>query len=153
MIQGTLQSGDLVAQRDVFLGQALESLVIVDLLLDLGGGLIGGDALGELFAPEETLEHLVRTPFGLGLPFGRSEELFAEGAATQALDGLHLLQHGGAFLDKRVNLSVQVQHCIHTDTLCKRKTTQAHLFSNRVTQESHTPCFRAVGWQPSRSGM
>jgi hypothetical protein len=112
--------GDLVAQSDVILGQPLEALVIVDLLLDLRS-LIGGDALGEFFAPEETLEHVIRTPFGFGLSFGGSEELFTEATAAQAIDGLHLLQHGGAFLDQGLNLSVHALQCIYTDTLCKRK--------------------------------
>jgi hypothetical protein len=77
----------------------------VDLLLDLRS-LIGGDALGELLAPEEALENVIRTSFGPGLSFGSSEKLFAEGAAAQAIDGLHLLQHGGALLDEGLELSV-----------------------------------------------
>jgi hydrogenase maturation protease len=127
--RGTLQSGDLIGPSDVILGQALKSLIILNLLLDLRS-LIGGNAVGELFAPEETLEHVVRTPFGLGLPFGSREKLFAEGAAAQAIDGLHLLQHGGASLDQGVNLSVHGLYCIHTDTIRKRKTNAGASFLN-----------------------
>jgi hypothetical protein len=81
----------------------LEALVIVDLLLDLRG-LIGGDALGELFAPEETLEHKIRAAFGLGPAFGGGENLLAEATAAEGIDGLHFLQHGGAIQDEGLDL-------------------------------------------------
>jgi hypothetical protein len=98
----------LVAQRDVVLGQRLEALVIADLLLDLRG-LLGGDALGKLFTVEEALEHEIGAAFGFGSALGASKELLAQGTAAQAINGLHFLQHGGAFLDQGLDWSVHAE--------------------------------------------
>src|SRR6266849_1247388 len=53
------QAGDLVAQGDKGFGHRLEVSVIFHILLHLGG-LVLGDALGALFAVEETLKDVIR---------------------------------------------------------------------------------------------
>jgi hypothetical protein len=73
----------------------LETTVIVDVLLDLGG-LIRGDALGKLLTAEKTLEDIVGAAAG-GVATGRFEKLPAQGPAAEAVDGLHLLEEGGLF--------------------------------------------------------
>jgi hypothetical protein len=98
-----LQAGDLVAQGDIFFGQRLEAPVIFHVLFHLGG-LLWGDALGELLAVKEALQDVIRT-----LPGGRSgglslEELFAQGAAAEAVDGVHLRQESLPFSKKVIQI-------------------------------------------------
>jgi len=83
-------------------GHRLEVPVILHILFHLGG-LIAGDALGALFAVEETLEDVIRA---LRSRAGRVgfEELFAQGAATEAVDGLHLLNQALSFFEERVEV-------------------------------------------------
>jgi hypothetical protein len=58
-----LQASDLIAHGDIIFGQRLEAPIIFHVLLDLGG-LIGRDALGELFAMKEALENVIGAPAG-----------------------------------------------------------------------------------------
>jgi len=86
-----LQAGDLVAQGDVLFGQGLKAAVIVHVGLHLGGLLLG-DALGELFAVEEALEDVIGAALDSGVGAGE-EELLAQGTAPETVDGLHLLEN------------------------------------------------------------
>ena len=89
----------MIAEGHIFLGEMLELAVVVDLLLD-NGRLRGGDALVELLSVEEALENEVGPLSGLG---GTGlEELFAQRAAAQAVDGLHVLEDEVALLEKGV---------------------------------------------------
>jgi hypothetical protein len=65
--------------------------------------LVLGDALGALLAVEETLEDVIRA---LPRRAGRVglEELFAQGATAEAVDGLHLLKQGLSFFEERVEM-------------------------------------------------
>jgi hypothetical protein len=98
-----LQPGDLVAHGDKVLGQPLEASVIFHILFDLGR-LVLGDALGKLLAVEETLEDKIGAAGG-GLA-GRVgfEELFAQRAAAEPVNGLHLLDEGLPFLEERIEI-------------------------------------------------
>ncbi len=89
---GVLGAGQLVGNRDVVLGQGLKTTVVVHVLLNLAG-LVWRNALGELLAAEETLEDIVgATPGDAGASGG--EELAAQRASTEAVDGLHFLEEG-----------------------------------------------------------
>ena len=76
--------------------------VIFHILLHLGG-LVLGDALGALFALEETLKDVIRALRGRAGRVGL-EELFTQGAAAEAVDGLHLLQEGLSLFEKTVEI-------------------------------------------------
>jgi hypothetical protein len=80
----------------------LEVSVVFHILLHLGG-LVLGDALGALFAVEETLKDVIRALRGRAGRVGL-EELFTQGAAAEAVDGLHLLQQGLSLLEKTVEI-------------------------------------------------
>ena len=54
-----LQAGELVTPSDKIFGHRLEAPVIFHILSHLGG-LVLGDALGELFAVKETLEDVIK---------------------------------------------------------------------------------------------
>jgi hypothetical protein len=95
-----LAKGDLLAEGDVVLSKRLKTAVIVHLGLDLGG-LPGRDALAELLAAEKPLQDEIGAPLG-GLAWKGLEELFAEGAASQAVNGLHLLEDAVSFLEQGV---------------------------------------------------
>jgi len=75
---------------------------IVHVLLHLGG-LVLRDALGALLAAEETLEDIVRALRRRTRRVG-FEKLFAQGAAAEAVDGLHLLQQGLSLIEERVEI-------------------------------------------------
>jgi hypothetical protein len=96
-----LQAGDLIAQGDILFGQRLQAPVIFHVLFYLDG-LLRRDALGEFFAVKEALQHKIGAASG-----GRSgragvKKLFAQGAAAEAVDGLHLQQEGLPFLEEVV---------------------------------------------------
>jgi len=76
--------------------------VIFHILLHLGG-LVLGNALGALFAVKETLKDVIRTLRGRA-GRGGFEELFTQGAAAEAVDGLHLLQQGLSLVQERVEI-------------------------------------------------
>ena len=76
--------------------------VIFHILLHLGS-LVLGDALGALFAVAETLEDVIRALRGRTGRVG-FEELFTQGAAAEAVDGLHLIQQGLSFFEERVEM-------------------------------------------------
>jgi hypothetical protein len=98
-----LQPSDLVAHGDKVLGQPLETSVIFHILFDLDG-LVLGDALGKLLAVEETLEKVIGAA-GRGLAGRvRFEELLAQGAAAETVNGLHLLDEGLPFLEERIEI-------------------------------------------------
>jgi hypothetical protein len=111
-----LQAGDLIAHGDIFFGQGLEAPVIVHVLFHLGG-LVLRNALGELFAVKEALEDVIGSP-----PSDRSgrrgfKELFAQGAAAEAVNGLHVQEDGLPLLQKVIkikfhgdNVSIQIQN-------------------------------------------
>jgi hypothetical protein len=54
--------------------------------------LFGGDALGELLALEVTLEDVVRPLLSFGSALGLLEELAAQGAPEEAVNGLDFLE-------------------------------------------------------------
>jgi hypothetical protein len=60
-------------------------------------GLVRRNALGELLSVKEALQEVIRTAGG-GSPRAGGEELFAQGTAPQAVDGLHLQEDGLPFL-------------------------------------------------------
>ena len=94
--------GDLVAQGDVLFGQGLEAAVILHVLPDLVG-LVLGNALGELFALEEALEDEIRAAFDRGFALG-TEELLAQGAAAKAVNGVHLLEEVLPLLEELIEV-------------------------------------------------
>lgn len=98
-----LQAGELIAQGDELFGQRLESPVIIDIFLDLGG-LIRRNALGELLSVKEALEDIIGATGGGRARSARSEKLRAQGAAAEAVDGLHLQENGLPFLEKSIQL-------------------------------------------------
>jgi hypothetical protein len=68
------------------------------------GGLILRNALGELFAVKEALEDVIRAqPIGWS-GRGGLKELFTQGAATEAINGLHLQEDGLALLEKVIKI-------------------------------------------------
>jgi hypothetical protein len=98
-----LQPSDLVAHGDKVLGQSLEAPVIIHILLDLGR-LVPGDALGKLLAVEETLENVVGAAGVGGAGRVGLEELFAQRAAAEPVNGLHLLDEGLSFLEESIEI-------------------------------------------------
>jgi hypothetical protein len=88
-----LQAGDLVAQGHELFGQGLEGPVIFDIVPDLRG-LIRRNTMGELLSVKEALQDVVGTAGGGGSTRSGGEELFAQGAATKAVNGLHLEENG-----------------------------------------------------------
>lgn len=98
-----LPAGDLVAHGDIVFGQLLEAPVVVHVLGDLGD-LVLGHALGKLLTLEETLENVIRAAGG-GLARGVGfEELPAQGAAPEPVNGLHLLEEVLPLLLERVEV-------------------------------------------------
>ena len=98
-----MQPSDLVAHGDKVLGQPLEASVIFHILFDLGG-LVLGDALGKLLPVEETLEDKIGAAEGGLAGRVRFEELFAQRAAAEPVNGLHLLDEGLPFLEERIEI-------------------------------------------------
>jgi hypothetical protein len=98
-----LQPSDLVAHSDKVLGQLLEAAVVFHILFDLGG-LVLGDALGKLLAAEETLEDKIGAAGGGLGGRVRLEELLAQGAAAEPVNGLHLLDEGLPLLEERIEI-------------------------------------------------
>jgi hypothetical protein len=94
----------LVGDRDVLLGQLLEAAVVVHVLLDLRG-LVLRDALAEFLAAAVALEEVIGAAAG-GAGFGGGEELAAQGAAAEAVDGLHLGEEGLLLLAEGVEVGV-----------------------------------------------
>jgi hypothetical protein len=86
-----LEPGELVGQAHELFGQCLEAPVVGHVLLHLLG-LVSGDALGELLAVEVALEDVIGAALAGGEALGRAEELPAQRAAAEAVDGLHLLE-------------------------------------------------------------
>lgn len=86
------QAGDLVGHGDELLGQCLEPFIVGDQGFDFGS-LLGGDALGELLALDVALQDEVGALGFWGAGAIALEELPAQGAATQAVDGLDLLEN------------------------------------------------------------
>ena len=97
----------------------MEAAVIIDLLLDLRG-LVSRNAFIELLALKVALEDKIRAaPSGLA---GRSfKELFAQGAAAQAVNGLQILKQRTSFEVERIEMIWHAAYCIYTDTNNKRK--------------------------------
>jgi hypothetical protein len=111
-----LQPSDLVAGGDKVFGQLLEAAVVCHILFDLGR-LVLGDALRELLAVAETLEDKIGATGGGGAGRVRFEELFAQRAAAEPVNGLHLVDEGLSFLEESieiwfhgVNVSVWIQY-------------------------------------------
>jgi len=101
-----LQAGELVDQGDELFGQRLEAPVIIHVVLDLRG-LVRRHALGELFTAQEALQDVIRAARdGVRLGF---EELFAQAAAAEAVDGLHLLEDGLPLLNKVIKIMLHGQ--------------------------------------------
>ena len=76
--------------------------VIFHILLHLDG-LILGDALGALFAAEETLKDVIRSLRGRTGRLG-FKELFTQGSPAEAIDGLHLLKQDLSLFEKAVEI-------------------------------------------------
>lgn len=89
-----LPGGELVGERHKGFGQGLKPLVVGDLGLHLGG-LLRRDAAGEFPALEIALEDEIGAEF---FAIGGAEELLAEAAAAEAVNGLHFLEDGLALL-------------------------------------------------------
>jgi hypothetical protein len=109
----------LVGDGDVFFGQGLEAAVVFDVLLDLGG-LVLRDALGEFLAAEKALEDVVGAAAG-GAGLGGGEELAAQGAAAEAVDGLHLLEQGLLMLAEGIEIGFHGTLYLCRYTICKKK--------------------------------
>ena len=100
-----MQPRDLIAHGDKVLGQFLEAAVVFHILFDLGG-LVLGDALGKLLAVEETLENTIGAARGGWAGRVRFEELLAQGATAEPVNGLHLLDEGLPFLEERIEIQL-----------------------------------------------
>ena len=98
-----MQAGDLVTQSDKGFGLGLEAPIIFHVLLNLGR-LGRRNALGELFAVKEALEDKVRAPDSGGTGTAGAEELLAQGAAAQTVNGLHLHEDGLSLLEEVVKI-------------------------------------------------
>jgi hypothetical protein len=110
-----LQTGELIAQGDKLFGQRLEGPVIIDIFLDLGG-LVRRNALGELLSVKEPLKDIIGATGNGRTGSARLEKLRAQGAAAEAVDGLHLQENGLPFLVKIIqsrfhgyNVSIEIQ--------------------------------------------
>jgi len=66
-------------------------------------GLLGRDAVAELFSAEKPLEDEVRAALCL-LAWSRLKELFTQAATPQAVDGLHIVEDAIPCLAQRVEL-------------------------------------------------
>src|SRR5208283_3214124 len=111
-----LEARDLIDQGDIFLSQCLEAPVIFHVLFHLGG-LVLRNALGEFLAVEEALENVIRAAGRGGTGRAGAEELFAQGTATKAVNGLQVQQDGLPLLEKVIkikfhglNVSIQIQY-------------------------------------------
>jgi hypothetical protein len=109
-------AGKLIGDGDELLGQFLEALVVGDQGLDLRG-LVGGDALGELLSLHVALEDVVGALRGFGVSTAFFEELAAQGAAAEAVNGADLLEDLLAALFELVSRNVHGIDCIYTDTI------------------------------------
>lgn len=125
----------MVADGDVVFGQGLEAAVVVHVLPDLGG-LVPGNALGELFAAQESLEDIIRAAAGGGAA-GGFEKLLAQGSAAEAVDGLQLLQEGISLLEEGVEVGFHDVMYLYRYITERRKAVQL-VFLSWVTQRSHT---------------
>jgi hypothetical protein len=105
-----LQASDFVGEADVFFGKALESAVIIHLCLDLRR-VRGRNALTELFSVEKPLEDIVRAA-ATGLAWWNLKKLFAQRAAAQAIDALHLREEALTFLEKRIEIMRHGEHIV-----------------------------------------
>jgi len=85
------QAGDLIGHADKLLGQFLEAFVVGDQGFELGS-LLGGHPFRELLALDVALENVVRALRGFGAGAALLEELAAQGAAAEAVDGFYLLE-------------------------------------------------------------
>jgi hypothetical protein len=132
-----LEAGDLIAQGDKFLGQILEAPVIFHVLSHLRR-LFPRDALGKLFAVEKTLEDVIGSLRSVGSGRQGFKKLFAQGTATQAVDGLHLQEEGLSFLQEIIKIGFHGAYCIYVDTTCNNKMPSLLGFLFWVTQRSHT---------------
>jgi len=81
----------LVGDGDELLGQFLEASVIGHQGFDLRG-LVGGDAFGELLSLDVALEDVIGALGVFGAGGALFEELAAQGASAEAVDGLDLLE-------------------------------------------------------------
>ena len=106
----------MIVHRDIFFGQGLEAPVIFHLLFHLGG-LVRRNALRKFFAVEEALEDVIRALPGARIGWAGFKELLAQGAAAEAVNGLHLQQDGLPLLEKIIKIqfdgaivSIQTQY-------------------------------------------
>jgi len=95
-----LQAGNLIAQSDELFSQGLEAAVIFHLLLDFGG-LIGGHPFGNFLALKKALQDIIGAEPDIRAC--RFEELLAQSAAPEPVNGFHLKENGLALLKKFVN--------------------------------------------------
>ena len=93
----------MIAQGDKIFRQSLETAVIFHILLNLEG-LVGPNALGELFAMKETLKDVIGAAGSGQTGRARLEELLAQGAAAEAVNGLHLCEKGLPFLNEVIKI-------------------------------------------------
>ncbi len=128
-VRGRLaQASELVGDGDELLGQFFKTSVIGHQRFDLRG-LLGGHPLGELLALDIALEEVIGTLGGLGVGAAFLEELSAEGAAAEPVDGLDLLEDLLAALLELGERKVHDAYCIYIDTISqpKNKTLRAPL--------------------------
>ena len=114
------QKGDLFGEGRELLRQPLEPFETLDALAD-GLDLIGGDTLAEIFALEPSLEDIVR-PLAEGFALaGGFEELLAQMAAAETVDGRHLLEDLFPALLEFDQVGVHESYCIDTILFCEPK--------------------------------
>jgi hypothetical protein len=130
---------NLVGEADKFIGQLLEALIIADLLLDLRG-LLGRDALGAFFALEEALQHKIGAVLDGAALLALFEELPAQGAAAQVVDGAHLLEDSVAFLSELLGRTIHGLIVYIQIQLTSTKTSPQGYPIELVTYLSRTRC-------------
>jgi hypothetical protein len=92
-LRGALaQASDLVGDGNELLGQLFKAFVVGHQGLELRS-LLSGNAFGELLTADIALEDIIRSLPGFGAGLSLLEELAAQGASAEAVDGLDLLEY------------------------------------------------------------
>ena len=99
-----MQAGELIAHGDKLFGQRLKAAVIVHLKLDFGGS-VAGHPPGDFLALKKALQDIIRAePDIRACGF---EELLAQSAAPEPVNGFHLQENGLPLLKEIINFGFQ----------------------------------------------
>ena len=110
----------MIGDGDELLGQFLKALVVGDQGFELRR-LAGGDALGEFLSLNVALEDEIGALGVFGVGAALFEELAAQGAPAEAVDGADLLEDLLSACFELMWRDVHGEHCIYTDTIRQQK--------------------------------